>query len=159
MPVFMCRWPNGDFSVVKAANKNEAIEFLDEVGNAEGCPVTPIKDFMVHFGLRDDGEFELQTYGEMTREHVMRLGYPALADVLRKVYGAGMVADDAQKEIRLAVDKERERVTPRKVKEPRTLLGRKIKAMMDAPTRKIDRILEEETTEALKRFKDKGKAN
>jgi hypothetical protein len=35
MPVFLCRWPNGDFSMVKANNKDQAIEFLDEIDNAE----------------------------------------------------------------------------------------------------------------------------
>jgi len=36
MPVFMCRWPNGDFSFVSARNKSKAIEALDEIDNAEG---------------------------------------------------------------------------------------------------------------------------
>jgi hypothetical protein len=31
--------------------------------------------------------------------------------------------------------------------------------MMDAPTRKIDRIVDEETAKRLKGFKGKGKAN
>ncbi len=159
MPVFLCRWPNGDFSVVKAANKDQAVEFLDEVGNAEGCPVKAIKDFMVHFGLADDGEFELQGYGEMTREHVMRLGYPLLADAIRAAYSDRMSAEEGRKAIRQAVDKERERVSERKAKEPKTIQGRRMKAVMDAPTRKIDRIVEEEAAETLKKFKGKGKTN
>ena len=90
--LFLCRWPNGDFSVVKASSKDEAIELLDEIGNAEGSPVTPINDtFMVHFVLTDDGDFELQGWGE--------------------------------------------------------------------PTRKIDRIVDEETAKSLKGFKGNGKAN
>jgi hypothetical protein len=69
MPVFLCRWQNGDFSVVKAINKDQAIEFLDEVGNAEDCTITPLKDFMVHFKLADDAEFVLESYGEMAYPH------------------------------------------------------------------------------------------
>ena len=42
MPLYLCRWPNGDCSVVWAANKGEAIELLDEVDNAEGCPLTAL---------------------------------------------------------------------------------------------------------------------
>ena len=76
---FLCRWPNGDFSVVKASNKDEAIELLDEIGNAEGSPVTPIKDnFMVHFVLTDDGDFELEGWGEETGELIMKRAYPVL---------------------------------------------------------------------------------
>jgi hypothetical protein len=44
MPLYLCRWTNGDCSFVFAANRGEAIEGLDEVGNAEGCPLTPIHD-------------------------------------------------------------------------------------------------------------------
>ena len=51
MPLYMCRWPNGDCSVVWATNKGEAIEILDEVDNAEGCPLMALRDFMVHFRL------------------------------------------------------------------------------------------------------------
>ena len=77
--LFLCRWPNGDFSVVKASSKDEAIELLDEIGNAEGSPVTPINDtFMVHFVLTDDGDFELQGWGEETGELIMKRAYPVL---------------------------------------------------------------------------------
>lgn len=37
MPLYLCRWPNGDCSVVWARNKQDAIAELDQVGNAEGC--------------------------------------------------------------------------------------------------------------------------
>jgi hypothetical protein len=37
MPLFICRWQNGDFSAVSASSKKDAIELLDEVGNAETC--------------------------------------------------------------------------------------------------------------------------
>jgi len=51
----MCRWPNGDFSFVSARNKSKAIEALDEIDNAEGCPLAVVEDFMVHFYLDDGG--------------------------------------------------------------------------------------------------------
>jgi hypothetical protein len=35
MAMFLCRWPNGDFSIVSAATKSDAVELLDEWGNAE----------------------------------------------------------------------------------------------------------------------------
>ena len=35
MANYLCRWPNGDFSIVNAKTKCDAIEMLDEWGNAE----------------------------------------------------------------------------------------------------------------------------
>jgi hypothetical protein len=43
MPLYLCRWPNGDCSVVWARNKEDAIVELDQVGNAEGCPLIPFR--------------------------------------------------------------------------------------------------------------------
>ena len=156
--LFLCRWPNGDFSVVKASSKDEAIELLDEIGNAEGSPVTPINDnFMVHFVLTDDGDFELQELGEETGELIMKRAYP----VLDEARMSSLDKSDTERTeiIRRAVAKERERVVEKRVKTPKTLLGQDLKGMMDAPTRKIDRIVDEETAKSLKGFKGKGKAN
>jgi len=156
--LFLCRWPNGDFSVVKASSKDEAIELLDEIGNAEGSPVTPINDnFMVHFVLTDDGDFELQGWGEETGELIMKRAYP----VLDEVRMSSLDKSDTERTdiIRRAVVKERDRVVEKRVKTPKTLLGQNLKGMMDAPTRKIDRIVDEETAKRLKGFKGKGKAN
>ena len=43
MPLYLCHWPKGDYSFVFVASKGEAIERLDEVGNAEGCPLIPVE--------------------------------------------------------------------------------------------------------------------
>ena len=156
--LFLCRWPNGDFSVVKASSKDEAIELLDEIGNAEASPVTSINDnFMVHFVLTDDGDFELQGWGEETGELIMKRAYPALDEARM----SSLDKSDTERTdiIRRAVVKERDRVVEKRVKTPKTLLGQNLKGMMDAPTRKIDRIVDEETAKRLKGFKGKGKAN
>ena len=156
--LFLCRWPNGDFSVVKASSKDEAIELLDEIGNAEGSPVTPINDnFMVHFVLTDDGDFELQGWGEETGELIMKRAYP----VLDEARMSSLDKSDTERTdiIRRAVVRERDRVVEKRVKTPKTLLGQNLKGMMDAPTRKIDRIVDEEAAKRLKGFKGKGKAN
>jgi hypothetical protein len=57
-------WENGDFSVVQAWNKGQAAERLDEVANAEGLPLHVLSDFLVHFKLTDEGEIELEEFGE-----------------------------------------------------------------------------------------------
>lgn len=156
--LFLCRWPNGDFSVVKASGKDEAIELLDEIGNAESSPVTAINDsFMVHFILTDDGEFELQGWGEETGELIMKRAYPVLDEARMEALHKG---DSERAEIiRRAVANERERVIAKRVKKPKTLAGQRLKGMMDAPSRTIDHIIEEEAAEKLKKFKGKGTTN
>jgi hypothetical protein len=46
MPNYLCRWPNGDFSIVNARTKGEAIEMLDEWGNAEQAFLSRMADCM-----------------------------------------------------------------------------------------------------------------
>jgi len=163
MPIFMCRWPNGDFSVVNAATKNDAIYLLDEVGNGEGCPVKILKtDFMVHFTLADDGEIALELFGELLDEEIMEFGYPLLSKALRQRYefdgdDHSDEANQARENVRLAVLKERERVTVGKAKQPRTLVGQRLKNELDAPTNKIDQIVESAAKDALKKLTIKGK--
>ena len=84
MSLYLCRWPNGDFSFVSAANKEAAVEALDEVDNAEGCPLSVTKDFMVHFRLVDDGTFEFEGFGEATEE-ALRQGYPILDQTVDQI--------------------------------------------------------------------------
>jgi hypothetical protein len=43
MPLYLCRWPNGDCSVVWARNREDAIGELDQVGNAKGYPLIPFR--------------------------------------------------------------------------------------------------------------------
>jgi hypothetical protein len=58
MAIYLCRWPNGDCSLVCAKNKIDAIELLDEWGNADEASVTRMADCMFDFKLRDDGHLE-----------------------------------------------------------------------------------------------------
>jgi len=59
MAIYLCRWPNGEFSVVSAKTKSDAIELLDEWGNAEQASLTRMPDCMFDFRLDDDGQIEL----------------------------------------------------------------------------------------------------
>ncbi len=87
MPVYICRWPNGDFSFVSAANKQEAVETLDEIANAEGCSLSVVENFRVHFRLEEDGTFELEGFGEETEEVIWK-EYPILDKTLDHVFRA-----------------------------------------------------------------------
>ncbi len=159
MPVFMCRWPNGDSSFVLARNKSKAIEALDEIDNAEGCPLSVVEDFMVHFYLDDDGSLELDGFGEVTENTIWK-EYPILDETLDQIYEEskdGPVTPEHMKVIGEAVRKERERVKAKTMKQPATHLGQELKKAMDAPTSIIDQQIEEAAMEELKEFKPKGK--
>ena len=64
MPLYLCRWPNGDCSVVWARTKEDAIVELDQVGNAEGCSLIPLRQFQVHLTVTDDGKLALESLSE-----------------------------------------------------------------------------------------------
>src|ERR1700686_2095202 len=72
------RWPNGEFSIVNATSKNDAIELLDEWGNAEQASLTRMPHSMFDFRLRDDGQIELADIGEATHDFIMETCYPEL---------------------------------------------------------------------------------
>ncbi len=161
MPVFMCRWPNGDFSFVSARSKSEAVETLDEIDNAEGCALSVVEDFMVHFRLDDDGSFEHEGFGEVTENTIWK-EYPNLDKTLDHVFGKlkgePLTREDMQV-IGEAVGKERERVKAKKMKQPATHLGQEIKKVMDVPTSMIEREIKKTAMEKLREFKPKGKPN
>src|SRR3990172_12647957 len=108
MPIYLCRWPNGDCSVVRAKNKGEAVELLDEIGNAEGCPLIPLSTFMVHFRISDEGEIEFDILGEATEHVLFESAYPPLNESLLNVPSdeAGNPTAEGQTAIRDAVAKE-----------------------------------------------------
>jgi hypothetical protein len=68
MPLFICRWQNGDFSAVSASSREEAMELLDEVGNADVADLFTAKRFMVHSQLNNDPDAaELQKHLDVPR--------------------------------------------------------------------------------------------
>jgi hypothetical protein len=83
MPLFICNWQNGDFSAVSASSKKDAIELLDEAGNAETCELFTMKNFMVHFRLKEEtyeiDDFvpvELDGFGEQRVDMLCDRVYP-----------------------------------------------------------------------------------
>src|SRR5580700_6776998 len=82
MAIYLCRWHDGNFSIVNARTKEEAIELLDEWGNAEQAFLTRIADCMFDFRLDHDGRIELASIGESTEERIMKVCYPDLCKAL-----------------------------------------------------------------------------
>jgi hypothetical protein len=154
MALYLCRWENGDFSVVQANNKEHAIEMLDEIANAEGLPLYAISGFMVHFRLADNGTIELEEFGEHFSEHIRKRVYPVLAELDVSPYNAA--PEDAPK-IQKAVEQERDRVKAAPALEPLTELGKRIKAEMDLPTSVINRHIDTTSRKILQQSKPKGK--
>jgi hypothetical protein len=111
--LYLCRWPNGDCSFVQAPSKGKAIELLEETGNAEGCPLTPLHEFMAHFCLTDAGEIEFEEFGEVTEDVLFEKAYPILDEVLLNAARdaqSGALMPEGVEAVRTAAAKERERV-------------------------------------------------
>jgi len=164
MPLFLCRWSNGDCSVVWARTKEDAIIELDQVANAEGCPITQVRTFQAHFVLTDRGELALEGFGEGAKEEIVSFAYPLLDEALRGAYGEGYdsyesLPPDRRAAIANAVEQERGRIEldQTQTTEPQTELGRDVKSQTDMPTVLIDRMVREGATKRLKRFKSRAK--
>ena len=92
MPLFICRWQNGDFSGVRAASREEAMELLDDFGNADVADLFTVKNFMVHFQLKTEADnmeepvpVELEDFGDGTYEMLCERVYPVYGKVSEKV--------------------------------------------------------------------------
>jgi hypothetical protein len=159
MAMYLCRWPNGDFSIVSASTKSDAIEMLDEWGNAEQAALTRMADCMFDFRLRDDGEVELAAIGEATEEYVMQTCYPELQKAL-----ATAEEDDGEdsprdhERIREAVERERTRLwgdqpTP---KPAATQIGRDIQKQLGAAGVVVNRVVDRVAIRRLKSKEGEG---
>jgi len=113
MPIYMCRWENGDISFVSAMSKDGAIWALDEVGAATAGMLYAVNQFMVHLTLDDHGELELESLGEDTEHFIRNVAYPILNKVQAEMISVDAEGtDEAQKLIAEAVGQERMRLWP-----------------------------------------------
>jgi len=162
VPIFMCRWPNGDVSFVSASNKEVAIIMLDEWDNAELAELRQIQDFMVHFRLTDDGELDFHTFGESVLDDVWERAYPILAQTRLNAPTdeAGESTPAGQEKIREAVRAERQRLRgKRKRKLAATELGKSIQSHLGAPAVLVNRYVKEAAVEMLKKTTTGGPKN
>jgi hypothetical protein len=112
--LYLCRWPNGDFSIVKADSKRAAVVALDEWAGAEPDWLVPMDHCMIDFALSDDGELELTEFGEETADLVWDHCYPELRALLSGPNATrrqlGKRNPETTQRIRTAVRRERERL-------------------------------------------------
>jgi hypothetical protein len=106
---YLCRWPNGDFSLVTANTRREALVQLDEWDVAHPSQLFPLESCMVGFRLNDLGEIELKQFGEETEDLIWETSYPELHALLSQVVPRNVSEDTAEvkESIRQAVQHER----------------------------------------------------
>ena len=160
MPVYLCRWPNGTVSIVQARNKTEAIIRLDEFDNAETSEISKLDELLLDVCLDDEGRLQLNQIGEGCENEIRGRAYPELeaawgSDELREL-------DDTSEEYRAKileiVNHERTRQwdsqDDKKVRAPKTELGKRIKKQSGAATVLVDQWVEEMGTEILEATED-----
>ena len=105
MPLFICRWQDGNFSAASARSREEAVELLAEVGNAETCEIFATDNFMVHFHIKNDAEdFEemlpvkLGGFGEQTYRMLCERMYPVYCAAISEIDKDRHHVDDIAKE-------------------------------------------------------------
>lgn len=146
MPIYMCRWPNGDLSFVSAPSKDDAIVMLDEWDNADVADLQPVDNFMVDFRLTDDGELKLNNLGEDTYADVWQRAYPAIGELR---------AEPAEAEIRAAVAIERGRMAkaPKgSAKQADTQAGRVLQDQLGTAAATANRIVDRAGRRILKKL-------
>src|SRR5260370_40108327 len=79
MRVYLCRWPNGDCSIVSARNKDDGIWKLDETGAAAPEYLRVLHSCLIDLKLTDDGQLELERMGDDTMDAI-DTAYPILTE-------------------------------------------------------------------------------
>ena len=167
MPMYLCRWPNGDCSAVWARDEQDATLKLDEVGDAEGYAISRLPEFQVHFRLTDEGNLELDDFGDETEPAIWRVCYPLLDRVEieimgeREACGVDELTGSQRERIRQAVVRERERVSA----EAERAEGsdrppeRRVKQRTGAKTAAVDELIRDAGAHILRRLKRPRRLN
>jgi len=159
MPVFMCRWPNGDVSFVSARNKEDATIALDEFDNAELATLSKLDSFMLDFRLGDDGDLVLQGLGEECQSEIMERAYPVLAKALddapRTVEGE--LTAKGKRMVSIAVAEEKKRTIRKTPKVADTELGKLLQKQLGASRALVNRRMEDVASRVLERLPTSGR--
>jgi hypothetical protein len=145
MKVFLCRWQNGDLSIVGARDREEAIFILDELADATDAEFFETKDLLINLALNDNGHLELhdrEPFGEEFGDIVYDNAYPLLVQARRD-------SEDEEDDFAEAVKAERERLWPKEEIRPTEHLARNLLVTRIASDRQIS------LASALKRIKTK----
>lgn len=162
--LYLCRWPNGEFSVVQADSRREAIIELDEWAGAQPAWLVPMDQCMIDFRLNDQAEIHLVQFGEETTDFIWEQCYPALRALLSSDdavgSGVGELKASAGEIIKAAVEHERKRLwtAPHDGTPAKTELGRELQKRLGTVGVVADRYVEIAASEILRgKAGDKGK--
>ena len=163
MPLYLCRWPNSDVSVVQARNKTEAIIRLDEFANAEDAQISRLTDFLVDFHLNDEGRLEFGTFGEATEDEIMETAYPELEKLTTsaELNELDPQSDEYAQRIKQGVEWEQKRLwdKQKRSKQPETEVGKRIQKRTGAATVLVNRWVEELGEKILDEFEPEGEGS
>jgi len=158
--VYLCRWPNGDFSLVAANTRREALVELDEWDAAHPCQLFPLESCMVDFRLNDQGEIELKQFGEDTEDLIWEISYPKLHACLLGVMliDGGEPSAKVRQSIRKAVQHERERLWRNQPAHPQaeTEVGKTLQKQLRTTGPVADHYVQEMANRILRSKDDKG---
>jgi hypothetical protein len=158
--VYLCRWPNGDFSLAAANTRREALVELDEWDAAHPCQLFPLESCMVDFRLNDQGEIELKQFGEDTEDLIWEISYPKLRACLVGVMSinGGEHSAKARQSIRKAVQHERERLWTNQPAHPQaeTEIGKTLQKQLRTTGPVADHYVQEMANRILRSDDDKG---
>jgi hypothetical protein len=144
---YLCRWPNGDFSIVSAPTKRHAILELDEWAGAHPSQVYPLDSFKADFGLTDEGDIVLNEFGEETSNFIWDTCYPELSEVLFSdtvTDDGGNLRPGGRERVAEAVQHERKRLWENQPTDtPKTELGKRIARKMRTSATVADHYVEE----------------
>lgn len=117
LPPLICRWPNGDISLVAAESRTEADYVLDEIQNPDCAELLPLNHpIAIHFSLKraspgdsvtDALELDDPAFNEALVKSIGTRAYPVLNEVLAK-------SRCTQKMIDAALNQEREPIGEKK---------------------------------------------
>lgn len=157
---YLCRWPNGDFSLVTANTQREALVELDEWDAAHSSQLFPLESCMVDFRLNDLGEIELKQFGEETEDIIWETSYPELRALLSRVVpqNASEYTAETKESIRQAVEHERTRLWKNQPESPpaETEIGRTLQKRLRTSGPVADYYVQEMATRILESEDDKG---
>jgi hypothetical protein len=158
---YLCRWPNGDVSLVTANTRREALVQLDEWDAAHPSQLFPLESCMVDFRLNDLGEIELKQFGEETEDFIWESCYPELYAHASEVVprDGGKDTAEVKESIRQAVQHERTRLWKNQPESlpAKTEIGRTLQKLLRSAGPVADYYVEETATRILKSRDDKGR--
>ena len=110
MYCYLCRWPNGDSSLVFGQDIYDVMNTLDETDDPSDCELIPIRAGALHLKLKNDGTWEYESISEELFD-AFDDAYPTVGKALGKLVEEGGKEDSPewQKKIRGAVSRERKR--------------------------------------------------